>query len=105
MTNTQLRFLSAAVLISVVGICLVLGNKYAIVLVGLAGTAITDELLINFAGMSRKSSSYLFSISSFIIGYIYFNFIDPMNAYFGHFINAGILINFILVLNLFFAKP
>lgn len=104
MTNTQLRFLSAGVMLSIVGLCLFLDNAFALALVGLAGAIVTDEVLTNFAGLSRRAKSYLFSISTYIVGYIYFNYVDPQLSYFNHFINGGIAVNFLLVANLFFAS-
>lgn len=104
MTNTQLRFVSAGVMLSVVGICLALDNEFALALVGLAGAAVTDEVITNFAKVKRNKPSYLFAMITFVAGYIYFNFIDPMPTYFQHFINGGIAINLVLVANLFFAN-
>lgn len=105
MTNTQLRIFSALILLLVVLICMALGKMYGLILIGFAGFLIVDEILTNFAEIRRDHISYIFSTLSYVLGFIYFNFVDFVPAYFNHFINGGIAFNLVLVANMFVINP
>lgn len=104
MTNTQLRILSALVLVILVGVCVYVGKFSSLIFIGLASLLIIDEVLVNFFKRLRNSKRYLLCQLIFLIPYTYFHFIDPMPGLFSIFINAALVLNMFYLFYLFFYK-
>lgn len=103
-TNTQTRIISAAVLIAVVIGCVVMGATALKLLIGLIGLLIIDELHCHFFGVRRLGAIHIGSLALFILGYGFFSFAFQMGLDFASlFVNAGLLINAILIFYLFFS--
>lgn len=104
MTNTQLRILSALVLVALVGACVWAGRFSSLVFVGLASLLIIDEVLVNFFKRLRNSKRYLICQLVFFVPYTYLHFIDPMPGLFSVFLNAALVLNVFYLFYLFFYK-
>lgn len=102
MTNTQLRILSALVLVIIVGTCVWWGKLASLIFVGLASLLIIDEVLVNFFKRLRDSKRYLLCQMLFLAPYSYFHFIDPMPGLLSIFVNAGLVLNLFYLFYLFF---
>ena len=104
MSNTQLRLISAFVMMAIVITCIALGETSCLILFGIMGVFVTDELVKNFLGFSRSHISYVLSLLGFVVGYGYFNFLDISEDYFKAFNNAGLILNALLMYYLFIVK-
>lgn len=102
MTNTNLRIISALVLVGIVTLAIYLGVTASLIIVGLLGILVIDEFLINFLSLKRSYFSYYFSQLTFIGGFIFFNFIELSEIFLNNFNNLGVFLNFILLIYLFF---
>ena len=96
MTNTQLRIISALVLVTIVITCVLLGQTASLLLVGLLGVVVIDEVIVNFLGQERKHFSYIVSQITFISGYGFFNFVEVTPQFLDAFVNTGTFINLML---------
>lgn len=103
MTNTQLRIISALVLVTIVITCVLLGQTASLLLVGLLGVVVIDEVIVNFLGQERKHFSYIVSQITFISGYGFFNFVEVTPQFLDAFVNTGTFINLMLLVFLFCA--
>lgn len=103
MTNTQLRIVSAIVILAIVLTCVLLGQTASLILIGVIGTLVVDEVIVNFLGQKRNHFSYLVSQATFIIGYSFFNFIEATPHFLDAFVNTGLFVNSLLLVFLFFA--
>lgn len=99
--NTQLRIISALVLVAMVAVALSLGVDTSLGFVGLIGVLVVDEVIVNFLNFKRNHISYLISVVSFGIGFIYFNYIDFSMGFVDAFNNAGLLLCILLLIYLF----
>ena len=103
MTNTQLRIVSALVLVAIVLACMILGQSSSLILVAVLGILVIDEIIVNFLGQPRNHISYLVSQVTFISGFGFFNFIEVAPQFLNGFVNTGVFINLLLLVFLFFA--
>lgn len=103
MSNTLIRILSGLVMILGVIICFTLGTHSTLILLGVIGLFIIDEILVNFCLRSRFSFGYLFAIVSYSLGFAFFNFYQVSSSYFEVWIILGLLLNLALLGYLFFA--
>jgi len=104
MTNTQLRIISALVLVGIVTVAIAIGKSTAIAMIGFVGLLVVDEVIVNFLDYKRKNIGYLVSNLTYTLGFIYFNYIDTSWHYLKAFNNAGLLLNFLLLFYLFATK-
>lgn len=104
MTNTQQRIFSALVLISIFLFCLFLGRKAMLVFIGVTGSLLVDEIAANLFKIKRKHFSYIVSQTSYIVGFIFINFVDKFRYYESLAINAGVVLSLILIIYLFLEK-
>jgi phosphatidate cytidylyltransferase len=102
MTNTQKRIASALVLVLIVGLSIFLGTKATLGLLMVVGAICIDELYCNFFKSSRKSPFYLLAQALFIAPFAYFNFLEEAPHLFSIFVNAGVVLNFLLLIYLFY---
>ena len=61
MTNTQLRIISALVLVGIVTVAIAIGKSTAIAMIGFVGLLVVDEVIVNFLDYKRKNIGYLVS--------------------------------------------
>lgn len=104
MSNTVTRILSGLVMILGVVICFSMGIQSTLILFGLIGFFVIDEVLTNFSLQSRTSTSYLISQISYLLGFWFFNFYQVSNHHFSCWIMGGLLLDFCLLGYLFFGK-
>lgn len=104
MTNTQLRIISALVLLAILVVAISLGQEYILGLMFIMGIIIVDEIHTNFFKRERATVSYFLSHIGFALPYIYLNFIDYAPALIDVCINAGILLNIMILFYLFRAE-
>ncbi len=104
MSNTQLRVISALVLVAIVVASVILGKVAFLTLVGVVGVLVLDEFIVNFLNSSRKTLSYGLAIASFIAGYSYINGMKGNEGFFVSFNNAGLVLDGLMLIFLFFSK-
>lgn len=102
MSNTQKRIVSALVLAIIVGVCLSFGTQATLGFVLVVGVLSIDELYCNFFKGDRRKINYLVSQAVFIGPFVYFNYLDVSTHFLQVFVNAGLLLNFILAVYLFY---
>lgn len=103
-SNTTQRVVSALVLVLIVIACLVLGTKVTLGFVLVVGVLALDEIYCNFFKRKRFEINYFISQGFFIAPFIYFNFLEIIPHFFYAFINAGIVLNILLLTYLFLNK-
>ncbi|MAZ48347.1 MAG: hypothetical protein CME65_07280 [Halobacteriovoraceae bacterium] len=104
MTNTQQRVVSALVLLFIFLLCLFLGKLAMLVLVGVTGALLVDEMCANMLRVPRSHFSYIVSQLSFIAGYSFFNFIEKFVYYETLILNAGMTLSLLLIFYLFLER-
>ncbi len=104
MSNTQLRIISAFVLLIIVAVCISLGEISSLLFIGLIGVLVIDEVVVNFLNFKRSHFSYYISQISFLAGFGYFNFIDHTKNFAIGANNLGLLLCASLLGYLFFTK-
>ncbi|OUR98955.1 hypothetical protein A9Q84_05955 [Halobacteriovorax marinus] len=102
MSNTQKRIVSALVLAIIVGVCLSFGTQATLGFVFVTGVLSVDELFCNFFKAKRKNLKYLIAQTAFIAPFVYFNFLDVSAHLLQVFVNASLILNFILLIYLFY---
>ena len=101
MSNTKIRIISGIVLIFLVFGCLYVGPKASLVLIGMIGVFVIDELIVNFYHQRRFSKRYLLSQILYSLGYYFFNFYQISKSSFNFWNSAGIFLNILLMTYLF----
>jgi phosphatidate cytidylyltransferase len=101
MSNTKTRLISGAILLLIVVACVLSGPKASLVLVGVIGLLVIDELIINFYDQRRNSKRYALAQIFYIAGYYFFNFYQISQSSFSFWNSAGIVLNVLLLAYLF----
>lgn len=104
LSNTKLRIISALVMTAMVVVCLVLGKITSLAVIGLVGILVLDEVIVNFLSFKRSHVSYILSMASLIIIYVFGNFIENTDVMFLAFNNLAIALDLLLISFLFIAK-
>lgn len=104
MSNTQTRILSGIVMLFIVILAAIIGQNGMFFLIFLGGVLLVDELTSSMLKLERSHFSYVVSIASFVIGFIFFNFVDKYEHYVGLVSSAGVTLGIILMLYLFMEK-
>ncbi len=102
MSNTKIRILSGLVLVILVSACLYTGRTASLVMIGVLGILVVDEIITNFYDQSRVSPKYLVAQSIFVCNYLFFNFYQISKASFNFWISLGVFLNVVLLGYLFF---
>ncbi len=102
MSNTNQRIISALILVLIVGISAYVGVNGIKVLLLVAGVLLVDEVTANLLKVKRNHVSYLLAITSFMLLFVLFNFIDVSYHYYNYFIHTGAAVNTLLIAYLFF---
>ncbi len=85
-------------------LCLWRGPVTSLLMVGLLGVFVTDELMVNFFHLSRRCRRYLFSQIVFLGGFVFFNFTQVSEASFQVINSLSLFINALAFVYLFFIK-
>ncbi len=101
MSNTKTRIISGIVLLLIVLACVISGPKACLVMMGVIGVLVIDELIVNFYSQRRNSKRYFLAQTLFISGYYFFNFYQISRSSFSFIISAGIVLNLLLLAYLF----
>lgn len=101
MTNTQLRILSAIVLVSIVLLAFWLGKTPAMILVLIVGCVCIDEIWTNFCLFQRKSKEYFFTQLSFVGFFSAINFASTLVLSKFVVLTIAVLLNLFLIFYLF----
>lgn len=101
MSNTKTRIISAFFLLLIVVACVISGPQACLVLMGIIGMLVIDELIVNFYDQRRNSKRYFLAQTFYLLGYYFFNFYQISQSSFSFWISAGIILNFLLLSYLF----
>lgn len=101
MSNNTTRIVSGVVLLSLVAICLFMGQTASLIAIGVIGPFVIDEIITNFYDQPRFSFRYLLAQGFYFICFYFFNFYQISQSSFSFWISAGILLNVLLLLYLF----
>ncbi len=101
MSNNTIRIISGAVLLTLVGLCLYLGQRACLIAIGIIGPFVIDELITNFYDQKRNSIRYILAQIFYIICFYFFNFYQISQSSFSFWISAGIVLNILLLIYLF----
>ncbi len=101
MSNTQIRIISGLFLMGIVAAAIASGPQMTLVLVGLLGPLVVDEIIVNFYEQKRTGKRYLLAQTIYILGYWFFNFYQISQSSFSFWISAGIVLNLLLMTYLF----
>jgi phosphatidate cytidylyltransferase len=104
MSNTKTRVISGAILVLILIACVMMGQRVSLILIGLIGLLVIDEIITNFYDLPRLSLKYFLSQLVFISGFYFFNFFQISRSSFGLWNSAGIFLNFLLLSYLFLVK-
>mgnify|MGYP002332560248 FL=1 len=104
MNNTQLRILSAIVLVAIVVAALYMGITQTLIFLMIAGVICVDELYCNFVKKPRFSIGYFITQTAFVVPFSYMNLIDKSYDLNFVCVNAGVALNIILLGYLFVTK-
>ena len=95
MTNTQLRVISALILIVVVGLCLYFGKTTTLLFLLIAGIACVDEIFVNFFKRKRIETQYFFSQVLFVVPFVFINFSEKSSSFLLCMISVSIVKSFV----------
>lgn len=101
MSNNTTRIISGLILLSLVALCLYLGQTAALVAIGCIGPFIIDEIITNFYTQPRFSKRYILAQVFYISCFYFFNFYQISESSFSFWISAGIVLNLLLLSYLF----
>jgi phosphatidate cytidylyltransferase len=101
MSNGTVRIISGIFLLSVVGICLYLGQNASLIAIGCIGPFIIDEIITNFYEQPRFSKRYILAQALYFGCYYFFNFYQISASSFSFWISAGIVVDTMLLFYLF----
>lgn len=101
MSNTKQRIISAIVMAILVIVSVAIGKTPTLVLCLLAGILCIDELLINFAKLTRKDFIYRYIIFFFALFFITINLFSKASFSHGFFTMAAFFLNLFLIYYLF----
>jgi phosphatidate cytidylyltransferase len=101
MTNNTVRIISGLILLALVGFALYLGQKAALISIGVMGPFVIDEIITNFYDQPRVSFRYFLAQGCSFFCYYFFNFYQISNSSFSFWISAGIVLNILLFAYLF----
>lgn len=102
MSNTQLRIISAFIMIIVLVVALALGELGLVTLFFVSGVLLVDEFYVNILSKVRSSTNYFFSMISFIVGFAALFFLETTYIPYSIVLNLSLILNFALLSYLFF---
>jgi phosphatidate cytidylyltransferase len=104
MSSTQVRIISGAVMVILVGLCLYGGPQYSLIAIALMGALTVDEIIVNFYQQPRTKFKYILAQSMFILIFVFINFLQISKSSYQLFISAGLVLDLILAGYLFLVK-
>jgi len=100
-SNTKLRIISAVVMALMVVISVLLGKTATLLLCMIVGVLCIDEILVNFATLTRKSFFYRYVVGFFILFFLIINVFFQAKLSRGFFTIAALFLNSFLIYYLF----
>lgn len=100
-SNTQLRIISALVMVILVVVAVMLGKMWMLGLCLLVGALCIDEALHQFSGLPRNHKKYFITLIVYTSFFIVMNFIDSFDLSRRMFLTLGILVHLSLIFYLF----
>lgn len=101
MSNNMARIISGIILLLLVLACLLIGPEACLILLGVVGLFVIDEVITNFYDQNRTSLRYFLAQSCYLLGFYFFNFYQVSKSSFNFWISAGIVLNLLLLTYLF----
>lgn len=90
MSNNTVRIISGLIMIGVLAACLIIGRSATLILFGIIGLFLIDEIITNFYTQDRTSKRYILAQTIFILGYSFLNFYQVSDSSFSFVILAGL---------------
>lgn len=90
MSNNTVRIISGLIMIGILAACLIIGRPATLVLFGVIGLFLIDEIITNFYTQDRTSKRYILAQVIFFLGYTYLNFYQVSDSSFSLVILAGL---------------
>ncbi|MBY0413897.1 MAG: phosphatidate cytidylyltransferase [Bdellovibrionales bacterium] len=100
MSNTKARIISALIMAVLVALAVVFGKWTTLFAVLVAGVLCIDELLVNFAKISRQNNAYRTVVGFFTVLFVLINVMEARLTL-GFFTIAAIFLNLFLIYYLF----
>lgn len=100
-TETKKRVISALVMLHILVALCFAGPNYFMAFIAIVGCLVIDEISINFIGLERTSNNYFIAQLSFIAPFFGLNFLESTPVVYSMFINAGFVLNALLLGYLF----
>jgi phosphatidate cytidylyltransferase len=101
MSNTSVRIISALFMMVIIGGCLYLGQDATLIIVGIVGVLMIDEIITNFYDQPRLSFRYALAQVFYLLGFAFFNFYQVSKSSFNFWISAGVVLDVLLLSYLF----
>ncbi|MDD4973362.1 MAG: phosphatidate cytidylyltransferase [Bacteriovorax sp.] len=101
MSNTKQRIISALIMAILVVLCVFFGKMPTLILVMLVGILCIDELLVNFAELTRKSFFYKYIIFFFTLFFLFINVFFEAKLSRSFFTISALFLNIFLIYYLF----
>ena len=101
MSNTKQRIISALVMAILVVVCVAIGKIPTLILVMLVGILCIDELLVNFAELTRKSFYFKYIVFFFTLFFLAINVFFEAKLSRSFFTISALLLNVFLIFYLF----
>lgn len=88
-------------MLAVIAGCIFAGPKSALILIGLLGPFLIDEIIINFYDQKRTGRRYWTAQIFFAVGYWFFNFYQISDSSFSYLISLGVVLDILIFAYLF----
>jgi phosphatidate cytidylyltransferase len=79
----------------VLAACMIIGRSAILILFGIIGLFLIDEIITNFYTQDRTSKRYILAQTIFVFGYYFFNFYQVSDSSFSFVILAGLAYSFL----------
>lgn len=90
MSNNTVRIISGLIMVGVLAACLIIGRPATLILFGVIGVFLIDEIITNFYTQDRTSKRYILAQTIFSIGFFFINFYRVSDSGFSLVILAGL---------------
>lgn len=102
MSNTQLRIISALILVIFLSVILYMGYTQSMIFIAVVGLICIDEMMVNFIKVARTKLVYIFTQLIFVLSFIYINILAKSFSANMNLSYFALSINLMLVAYLFF---
>lgn len=101
MSNNTVRIISGLIMVGLVAACMIIGRTATLILIGLIGPLLIDEIITNFYNQPRTSKRYILAQFIYALGYYFFNFYQVSDSTFAIIIAAGLVFSLLFAGYLF----